>query len=95
MKKRSAKKIAAPTSGHAGDGREHRKMSVHITHLGEVVRSVGLTGLVFGLNPLAAHLVVHTGGPPMLAYGFASFCMVLFFGWWTLKAFPPFKNIVV
>jgi hypothetical protein len=65
-----------------------------VGQLGELVRTVGLVGIVFGVNPLAAHLVVYAGGPALLAYGFAAFCMLLFCGWWILKALPPFKNTV-
>src|ERR1044071_7120290 len=47
---------------------------------------VGLVGVVFGVNPLAAHAVAYNHGPAALAYGFSAFVMLVFCGWWALKA---------
>ncbi len=54
---------------------------------------VGLVGVVFGANPLAAHAVAYNNGPAALAYGFSAFVMLVFCGWWALKALPAFKEI--
>jgi hypothetical protein len=84
-----------PSKDADADQGANRKLTPQIGQLGEMVRTVGLVGIVFGVNPLSAHMVVYAGGPPLLAYGFASFCMLLFCSWWMLKAFPPFKNTVL
>jgi hypothetical protein len=67
----------------------------HMRQMGEIVRNVGLGGVVFGVNPLAAHGVAYVNGPAMLAYGFAVFCMLLFFFMWVLKSFPRFKDMIL
>jgi len=69
--------------------------AAQVGQLGELVRTVGPVGIVFGVNPLAAHLVAYAGGPALLAYGFSAFCMLLFCAWWMLKAISPFKNTVL
>jgi len=86
---REGANLPPPNAGQSGGG------IVEPGPWAKAFKIVGLVGVVFGVNPLAAHAVVYNQGPEAWAYCFSGFVMVIFCGWWILKAFPLFRDIDV
>ena len=51
----------------------------------KLARTLGVSGLVLGVNPLAAHAVAYAGGPAFMAYVFAAIVILLFIPWYLME----------